>query len=290
MLLHLLLRAALAAPLQTDQALSPSGPDLDPDGPWSGYGVVGGRFFGHVGTHASIAGRPEGPLGFSIGLQGFVELLNFTDDYPISFQSFRAHVGLESLWALPGLPLSLRLGWFHESDHVADKDSFLTFRDVDYIDGNVIFADYDDNNVSSYEFLRLEARWQIEQGTRWSGHLSAVPRVFTPDVNPYARRELTAGLGGEARAAVRLTDNGSLAAGARLERWWHNFDPVAVGLRDGLGEAPLTWRTAELAWQQQPAAGRWWVYALTHSNSSGRGSDFFVEHGPEWGASVRFVR
>lgn len=294
----LLVGLALAAPLDTDQAILPTGPDLDPDGTWVGYGGVGGRWFSHVGAHGSIGGRDDGAVRWAVGLQGFVELANFTDDYPISFQSFRAHVGVDSLWSLPALDAKLpdggligaRLGWFHESDHVADDDSFVQYRAVEQVDGEYVSAAYDDNNVSSYEFVRLMVLWRQPWGSRWQTLLSATPRVFTPDVNPWARRELTAGLAAEARASVQLTELGALALGGRVERWWHDFDPVAVGLRDDLGRGPLLWQTAELAWERRHPAGRTWVWALTFSDSSGRGADFFLDHGPEWGGSLRFVR
>ncbi|MFT4976025.1 MAG: hypothetical protein ACI8S6_001920 [Myxococcota bacterium] len=288
---------AQAAPLQTDQEIRATGVDMDPDGAWSGYGILGGRWIAHAATHASIVGGDLGPVRWDLGLQGFVELVNF-DEYPVPFQSFRAHVGFDSIWSSPAIDSALpegglvtaRLGWFHESDHVADDDGFLEYRAGAVIDGDFVFADYDDNNVSSYEFLRLALSWRQPWGERWESNLVATPRIFTPDVNPYARRELTAGIAGEARVSVRLTERGALALGGRAERWWHDFDPDAVGLRSDLGRAPLVWQNAEVAWQLHHPEGRAWIWYIAHSNSSGRGADFFLEYGPEWGGGLRFVR
>jgi hypothetical protein len=300
----LALSAALAAPLDSDQALLHVGPDMDPDGAWAGYGGQARRWTAHIGTHLSLFGGERGPVVASLGLQGFTEIANFTGSVPVSYESFRAHIGLDSLWSIPALDASLptggrlhaRLGYFHESDHVSDYDTF----ERRWVEGEVIgagtdfetiiYEDYDDDNVSSYEFVRLRVVWQQPWGDRWTTTLSAEPRRFTPDLNPYARRALRWGAAGEGRVAARLTESGSLALGMRFERWWHDFNPVAVGLRPGLGVAPSTWASAEVAWQWEVRADHTVVPYLAVSDGNGRSADFFVDHGLGWGGGLRFVR
>lgn len=301
MLVLFIASLALAGPLQTDQEARPTGADLDPDGPWVGYGHMGGRWQAHVGTHLGILGGDGRRLSGQLGLQGFLELQNFEAGYPISFQSFRAHVGLEGLlWSPavdarlpPGGRATLRIGWAHESDHVASLPPFVeAWVDVDraYALGEDPYSFYDNDNVSSYEHLHATLRWDQPWGEGWAFALALTPRVFTPDLNPWARRELTHGFGAELRLRRQLTARGALAVGGRWERWWHAFDPVAVGLRAGLGVDPSTWARAELAWEQAPRPDRVWVPWLGLSDGNGRGSDFFVDHGLEWGAGLRVHR
>ena len=181
----------------------------------------------------------------------------------------------------------------------ADADPWLkgagaveAWVDVDraYAMGEDPYSFYDNDNVSSYEHLHATLRWDQPWGEGWAVALAVTPRVFTPDLNPWARRELTHGFGAELRLRRQLTARGALAVGARWERWWHAFDPVAVGLRPGLGVDPSTWARAELAWEQAPRPDRVWVPWLGLSDGNGRGSDFFVDHGLEWGAGLRVHR
>src|SRR5262249_22961407 len=119
--------------LVTAHRFSGDEPRADPDQPSLRYGLYGLRWKAMAGEGVVLVGGVSEALRIGLCLDGFIELVNFDTGFPVRWQSFRANIGLEILAESPRLSsailprggqLQLALGWFHESDHVADLNSY----------------------------------------------------------------------------------------------------------------------------------------------------------------------
>ena len=108
-------------------------PSSDPDRATLRYGILGGCWAAMGGQRLVLVGGSLAGLHAAITLDGFIELVNFTDQEPVPWESFRANIGFNTLWEAPRLAgailppggrLHLALGWFHESDHAANLQGY----------------------------------------------------------------------------------------------------------------------------------------------------------------------
>lgn len=298
--------------LKTIDDIEQVGPTLDPDAVFSGYGGVGGRWWAHIATDPVLVGWNFRGERAVLAWTGFLELQNFSTYAPISFQMFRANTGLESVWpmALPstGGRLVFRLGWAHESDHVADTEHFVDDFGLRVpVDGSTPCAQvvtdpyggavcedgavaWDNNNLSAYEYARLRVHLRQPVGTALRVDVSADSRVYTPAINPWQGRNRTYTLAAEGRVRWSFSPKWSLAVGARAERSGHRFDAESQGLPRDWNHGPEHWRAAEIAGERTGARGDALVVAAQVVGGNGRGSDFFHVYPAAFGGCLRFVR
>ena len=305
-------RAALAAALGTGllgagaAAAAPWGDpnpsfeafSLDPDAPVSSYRVLSGRHESKLGTRLAAPG-PTGPnLRQMTTLDAFFALENWSRSYPISYQTLRANVGIDTAWALPALDARLpaggglvaQLGWFHESDHVTDTLDFAEALSDPRLDPTVFHDQFDWANFSSYELLRGRLRYAQPLGlSRWTLFLTADGRRYLDPINPAGGRALTVGWAAEGRLSLQLRDRTALYAAARVDRSHHGLDPRSVGLQAGAVPGLLRQDQAELGVDLRSDGPRVQLAALGR-RGDGRGADFVADYGLEWGLGLRLMR
>jgi hypothetical protein len=123
---------APAAAAGFDPPAALSAPTLDPRAPVSHYQVLSGRHSSRLGLRVAAPPFKRWAVHESTTLDAFFALDNWSRAVPISYQTVRAHVGLDTSWASPWLDARLpagqraaaQLGYFHESDHVTDVNDF----------------------------------------------------------------------------------------------------------------------------------------------------------------------
>jgi hypothetical protein len=271
---------------------------LDPDAPVSSYRVLSGRHESKLGTRLA-APSIDGPnLRQMTTLDAFFALENWSRSYPISYQTLRANVGIDTAWALPGLDARLpaggglvaQLGWFHESDHVTDTLDFAESQSDPRLDPTVFHDQFDWANFSSYELLRGRLRYAQPLGlSRWTLFLTADGRRYLEPINPAGGRALTVGWAAEGRLSLQLSDRRALYAAARVDRSHHGLDPRSVGLKEGAAPGLLRQDQAELGVDLRSDGPRVQLAALGR-RGDGRGADFVADYGLEWGLGLRLMR
>ena len=307
LLLVLGLSAAAAEPwLRPGHAGSPV-TALDPDLPAFSYRNVGGRWEGRLG--GSLAG-PDWAVGswrLRPAIETFVELVNFSDDMPVSFETYRAFVGLDLLIQAPETMVFrpfFRVAAVHESDHVADQERFAgRFGKIEecdpltYLCQPTVGPGVPWNDLSSYEFIRLRAGFTRER-SRWDLHVSGDGRAYTPNLDPYAPYLRRWGVAGETRLRWAIRSDAHevdgaggphLVAGVRVEHIAAGPIPDHWGLRDERDQPDLRLFQAEVGADLDSPGGARLEPHLLIRKGGGRGAEFMAEYGWEWGGGVRFL-
>ncbi len=270
-------------------------PSSDPDRAMLRYGILGGRWQAMGGGSVVLAGGDLGEVRAGVALAGFVELVNFTQEEPVPWESFRANIGLDTLFEAPRLTrailpaggrLYLTLGWFHESDHAANLDGYKR----DFLTNVASYPDFDNGNFSSYEYVKLRVAWQQEH---LCGRLTTLVglggRFFLPSINPGSLREMQGSFSAETRLRLRATDKLSPFVASSFELVWNDFVAAQHGFRGGLDAEPLRYRTLSAGLDIRSAGGAVAIPELVFSSSHGRGVDFPKFYGSELGFRIGFL-
>ncbi len=292
-----------AAPVQAEEAqhfapvsiraLFKRNDSVDPDEPKLKYETVGGRWRAMAGGHLGIYGVHTPSLTFATSISGFIQLINLDDEQPVPWETFRANVGINTFWASRALSRALlpaggrllgELGWFHESDHVANERAFRSrfLRDSSLLDEP---ARFDNGDLSSYEYFKLRLGYQQTLGrltTVFSGGL----RIFTPSINSGAKRELEYGLQTQGRVDVQLTASLHLWTALYLESLTNDFDGATSGFARPERGAPLLYRTLHIGMSLRDDAFRVASLYLVYNRSNGRGINFTERYGDELGVGI----
>lgn len=270
-------------------------PSADPDRAMLRYGWLGGRWQAMGGGGVVLVGGPLAGLRAAIALEGFVELVNFTDQQPVPWESFRANIGFNTLWEAPALArailppggrLHLAIGWFHESDHAASLSSY-TDR---FLEPAGFTTSFDNANFSAYEYVKLRLDWQQ---SLWGGRLTTRAalgaRLFPPPINPGSIRGMRHSLLSEVRASFRATDAARPFIAGYFELLQNDFEAAREGFRGGLDHEPLRYRTISAGVDLRSAGGAVVSPEIIYSSSHGRGIDFPKFYGPELGFRLGFL-
>lgn len=292
-----------AAAAGFDPPAALSAPTLDPRAPVSHYQVLSGRHSSRLGLRVAAPSLKRWAVHESTTLDAFFALDNWSRAVPISYQTVRAHVGLDTSWASPWLDARLpagqraaaQLGYFHESDHVTDVNDFAAAYAPDGTTAGLDAANpatggFDWNNWSSYELVRGRLRLTQPIGPLpWTLRLSADGRRYLPPINAGGVRGLRWGWGAEAWLERALRGTLSAYGAARIDVDHATLDPTTLGLRAAGPTDRLPLVGAELG-LDLGSAGPHVQLALVHRRGSGQGADFFVDHGAEWGLGLRVWR
>ena len=313
----LLALATLASPVRAGAAGDPppalSAPSLDPRAAVSSYEVLGGRHSSRLGLRVAAPAVHRPGLLQSTTLDAFFALDNWTSAQPISFQTVRAHVGIDTSWASPWLDARLpagqglvaQLGYFHESDHVTDiydyVDRFGAPSPLDTqspVNGPLIALNnantedgsFDWNNWSSYELLRGRLRLRQPLGPHpWSLRLSAEGRAYLPPINPGGLRGLRHGWGAEAWLDRSLARGHAAFLADRLDIDHATLDPRSLGLQPTGPTHRIPLMRTELGIELSTPGPRVQL-AVVRRQGSGQGADFLADYGTEWGGALRVWR
>lgn len=251
----------------------------DPDEPRFSYGAHGPRFRSSFGGRIGLVGFEPRHHRVVVSLAPLLELTNISSE-PISWQTFRANVGLDVSWRPPlrvGRGLILHAGYFHESDHVADTEAYRT----EFL---APFARFDNGNFSSFEYVKLRVdAWQ-QWGRRIVPTLLASPglRVFTPNINSHDTRGDIVALQGELRFDVAWRPRLSTWVAAYGEWGLRTFDDADRYRNASTG--PALTRRALLGVTARGRSPTRFVVQLGYDNSNGRGVDFMRR----WGHAFTF--
>lgn len=270
-------------------------PGSDPDRAMLRYGILGGRWQAMAGEGIVLVGGPLGKLRAAIALEGFVELVNFTDEQPVPWESFRANIGLNTHWEAPSLArailppdgrLLFAIGWFHESDHAANLQRYMN----DYLDDFGAITRFDNANFSAYEYVKLRLGWQQKL---WGGRITTQTaigaRLFTPPINPGSIRGMRWSFQTELRASVRATNALHPFVAGYFELVDNDFVAAREGFRGGLDREPLRYRTIGAGLDVRSARGAIVTPEIIYSSSHGRGIDFPRFYGTEIGFRLSFL-
>lgn len=270
-------------------------PSTDPDRAMLRYGVLGGRWQAMAGEGIVLVGGPLGGVRAAIALEGFLELVNFTDDQPVPWESFRANIGLNTHWEAPNLArailppdgrLFFALGWFHESDHAANLQRYMN----DYLTNFGAITRFDNANFSAYEYFKLRLSWQqLLWGGRIATQTAVGARIFTPSINPGSIRGLRWAFQSEARVSVRATKTIHPFVAGYFELINNDFVAAREGFRGGLDHEPLRYQTISTGVALRSARGSMVIPEIVYSNSHGRGIDFPRFYGTEFGFRLNFL-
>lgn len=270
-------------------------PSSDPDRAQLRYGILGGRWQAMGGGGVVLVGGPLANLRAAVALEGFIELVNFTQEEPVPWESFRANIGFNTLFEAPDLArallpaggrLQLAIGWFHESDHAANLDGYLR----DYLASVAAYPDFDNGNFSAYEYVKVRLAWQQALwGERVTTHTAVAARLFPPPINPGSLREMRGGFSAETRVSVRATDALHPFLASYFELVFNDFVAAREGFRGGLDAEPLRYRTVSAGLDVRSASGATMSPELVFSSSHGRGVDFPRFYGPELGFRIGFL-
>jgi hypothetical protein len=271
-------------------------PRADPDQPSLRYGFYGGRWKAMAGDGVVLVGLVSDTLRFGLSLDGFIELVNFDTGFPVPWESFRANVGLDlhaesprlSRAILPpGGRLQLSLGWFHESDHVADLGSYVD----EYLARRPLDAtSFDNGDFSSYEYVKIRAAYRQPL---WRGRVTVLSalgaRLFPRTIDPSSIRSLRASVLAEGRVTVRATDGVRPFASGYYELVKNDFVASDHGFAFGLDHEPLRYEIVSLGVDLASAGGALFSPFVTYSCSHGRGVDFPRFYGPEVGFGIAIL-
>jgi hypothetical protein len=280
----------------------PDEPRADPDQPSLRYGLHGGRWKAMAGAGVVLVGVESGRLRIGLGLDGFIELINFDHGEPVPWESYRANVGFEVLAESPALSrallprggrLSLAVGWFHESDHAANQDGYVEQYLVprESLSGKrLIYPSLDNGNFSSYEYVKVRAVYrQPLLGDRLTAQTALGARLFPGTIDPDSIRGLRAGLLAEARLMVRVSEGFHPFASAYYELLANDFVAKDHGFRFGLDRTPLLYEIVHLGVDLVSAGGGICSPYLSYSRSHGRGIDFPRFYGSEIGFGITLM-
>ena len=270
-------------------------PSADPDRAQLRYGFIGGRWQAMGGGSVVFVGGPIGPVRAAIALEGFVELLNFTTDQPVPWESFRANIGFNTLWEVPSLNRSilprggrlfLALGWFHESDHAANHQRYMN----DYLKDPSFFQRFDNANFSAYEYVKLRLSWKQPL---WGGFLTTQTtlggRYFPPPINPGSIRGMQSAFQTEVRVRVRATKTVQPFVAGYFEFVNNGFVADQEGFVGGENHHALRYQTISTGVDLRAASGAVVSPEIVYSNSHGRGIDFPRFYGSEFGFRLNFL-
>jgi hypothetical protein len=270
-------------------------PSSDPDRAMLRYGILGGRWHAMAGEGIVFVGGPLGPVRAAIALEGFVELVNFTDEQPVPWESFRANIGLNTHWEAPSLArailppggrLLFALGWFHESDHAANLQRYMN----DYLNEFGGFGRFDNANFSAYEYFKLRLVWQqLLWGGRITTQTAIGTRLFTPSINPGSIRGMNWAFQSEARVSVRATNTFRPFVAGYFELIDNDFNAAREGFVGDLDGDPLRYKTISAGVELRAARGSIVTPEIIYSNSHGRGIDFPRFYGAEFGFRLSFL-
>jgi hypothetical protein len=275
-------------------------PSADPDRAMLRYGILGGRWQAMAGERIVLIGGPLGHVRAAIALEGFIELVNFTDEQPVPWESFRANIGINTHWEAPSLArailppggrLSFAFGWFHESDHAANLQRYKN----DYLNNDVLndfggFSHFDNANFSAYEYFKLRLCWQqLLWGNRITTQTAIAARLFTPSINPGSIRAMNWAFQSEVRLSVRATKTIRPFVAGFFEFIDNDFVAAREGFRGGLDREPLRYQTISAGLELRARGGSIVTPEVIYSNSHGRGIDFPRFYGPELGFRLGFL-
>lgn len=263
---------------------------IDPDEPRFEIAWPGLRARAMFGGHLGLWQVRHARFDFSLALSPFVELVNMRRS-PVPWQSYRANVGLTTMWRphlrMSGAQLRVEAAWHHHSDHAADLPTL-----------NARFAPSrvpDNGNFSTYEYARLSTdwtqRWAAYGAPRLQTTAIATVRPYFPSINRGDRRRPVLELSGELRVGAVVTPQVVLWVGG-YAGWVHNrFVPRTEGVID-TGGTPLDRTSAFVHRIVQAGATVEGVRAdlslfALYANSHSRGVDFFVARGHEFGLGLR---
>jgi hypothetical protein len=266
---------------------------LDPDEPRFELAEPGLRARAMFGGHLGIWGVHRSDFDFALALSPFVELVNL-DTFAIPWQSFRANVGLTTMWrphfsALDtrGGQLRFELGWHHESDHAAALDRF----------NDRFFPGYppDNANFSAFEYVRASVDWTQDWGPLGAERLEttviATIKPYPPAINHCDRRDAVLGMSGEVRIAGRVAPRTTLWVGGFGEWTYNRFVPQRYFVVDAGGApldraSPFLSRVVQSGVTFQRPRADLSIFAL-YQNSNSRTVDFFYRHSHEPGLGIR---
>jgi hypothetical protein len=291
-------RAAHVETLVTVHRFTGDEPRADPDQPSLRYGLYGLRWKAMAGDGVVLVGFASDTLRLGLALDGFIELVNFDEGYPVPWESFRANIGFDLLAESPRLSrailprhgrLQLSLGWFHESDHVADQSSYA----ASYLapgPSGVSSSSFDNGDFSSYEYVKVRAAYRQPLFGGRVTVLSAIgTRLFPKPIDPYSLRAMRAGVLTEGRITVRATDGVRPFASGYYEIVTDGFVAKDHGFAFGLDRAPLLYEIVSLGVDLVSANGAVFSPFVTYSRSNGRGVDFPRFFGPEVGFGIAIL-
>lgn len=244
----------------------------DPDEPRFSYGATGGRHRSSFGGRLGLVGFRVRDHRVAVSLAPLFELAN-VGAAPVSWQTFRANVGLDVSWRPPlaqNRGLVLHMGFFHESDHVADIATYSAMFLADPRNS------FDNGNFSSFEYVKarfdFSQHWRVDHVPALALLVSPGIRVFTPNLNRADTRGDLAALQNE----VRL----ELGWRPHLSTWIAAYGEVGFrSLDDGSRyrdphHGPAWTRRILLGLTTHGAGPSLFVFQAGYDNSTGRGVDF----------------
>ncbi|MEP7123291.1 MAG: hypothetical protein ABJE95_20350 [Byssovorax sp.] len=280
----------------------PDEPRADPDQPSLRYGIVGGRWKAMLGAGVVLAGVESDRLRIGLALDGFVELLNFDQGEPVPWESYRASVGFEALAESPRLSRALlppggrvylALGWFHESDHAANQDGYVSQYLVprSFFSGSgAVTPSFDNGNFSSFEYVKIRG---VARQPLFGGRLTTEEvlgaRLFPEAIDPGSVRRMRAAVLAEARLTVRASDGARPFVSAYFELIKNDFVARERGFQSALDRTPLRYAIVNVGVDLVGSGGGIFSPYLSYSRSNGRGVDFPRFFGSEVGFGITLM-
>lgn len=260
----------------------------DPDEPRFSYGTIGARSRSSFGGRLGLVGFEPGEHQVVLSLAPFLELTNISGQ-PISWQSFRANVGLDVSWRPPlaeSRGLVVHTGYFHESDHVADTEVY----EATFLEART--EPFDNGNFSSFEYIKVRAdfwqRWRYAAPPVLTLIASPGLRLFTPNINTNDTRGDVAALQGEVRFDVAWRPQISTWVAAYGELGLRHFNDAASYQQVHSG--PAVTRRVLLGLTAQHRSPARFVFQVGYDNSNGRGVDFMRGWGHAFTVELGFYR
>jgi len=289
-------RALRVQTLVTAHRFIPDEPRADPDQPSLRYGFHGGRWRAMGGGGVALVTLESDALRIGLSLDGFIELVNFTQGEPVPWESYRANIGLDVLAESPllarallppGGRIHLAVGWFHESDHAANLAAYKAqyLAPISLPDGfGSISPSFDNANFSAYEYVKIRAVYRQPLLGGWLTAQAAVgARLFPEPINPGSVRAMRAAILVEPRLAARISAGVRPFVSAYFELLDNDFVARDHGFQFGLDRTPLRYTVVNLGVDLVSAGGAVMSPYVTYSNSHGRGIDFPRFFGSELG-------
>lgn len=260
----------------------------DPDEPRFSYGTIGPRSRSTFGSHLGLVGFRTQEHRIILALSPLLELSNISGQ-PISWQSFRANVGLNVLWSPPlahRRRLVVHTGFFHESDHVADLETYRESFLADPV------APLDNGNFSSFEYLKVRGDfsqgWLVARGLPLTLVVSPGLRVFTPNFNRGDSRGDVLAVQNEIRFDVAWLPQVSTWVAAYGEIGLRNFEQTDL-YRAAHSGPPVSRRLLLGVTARHRGPARF-VFQIGYDNSNGRGVDFMRRWGHAVTAEIAIYR
>jgi hypothetical protein len=264
---------------------------IDPDYPSIQVSRIGGKWKNKVGASIPFLSGNIHKTEFSISIDPFVEIHDFSPNNDFSWQLWRGSLGMNISWIVNvdnhtsfiiPTTIILHAGYFHESEHATSSDFTTEFTNYFF------FESFPNGTFGSFEYIKATAGSVHVINSSSMVYLSLGCKYFPQPIEGGASRELKNALSVQTAFNHMLNESFSTYASAYFEMIGTNFDAASNKFKSNFSRGTLYYRTVEFGVEFPLPRDAHASPFLMYTHSSGRGLDF-LENYDDFGGGVRVI-